>query len=618
MTHRRRYPEPIHPSLPALAVALTVLIALLALAPAVAQSDGGQAVSVYKISGVFGVQTRSRIAATGADVFEVGHDYVLIGATPEETQTLRSFGFKLAELETPEEFLKVFPPADSKYHDYSEMVAELQQAAADHPAIFSLFSLGTSYEGRTVWAGKVSDQVGVDEDEPEVLLTHHQHAREHLTVEQALYTLKMLTDEYGRDPRITNLVNSREVWIVFDMNPDGSEYDIATGAYRVWRKNRQPNAGGTTGVDLNRNWGYRWGCCGGSSGATGSETYRGASPFSAPETAVVRDFVDSRVIGGVQQIRTHIDFHTYSELVLWPYGYTTDDVPPDMTRDDHEVFVAMGLAMAATNGYLPEQASDLYITDGSIDDWLYGVYRIFSFAFEMYPASAAQGGFYPPDEVIPAETARNREAILYLIEQAACPYATVGLEGRYCGDPEPVTIFADDFDGASTGWVIDPDGTDQATSGRWEIGDPAQTKANGVKQLGAAASGAQDLVTGRLAGRKPDSYDVDGGMTSVRSVPITLGGTYGKITLRFSAYLAHAVNSSAADSFRVKVIGSTTETVFEELGSKANDNGAWTVSTVDLTRFKGQTLRLQFECTDAARASLVECGVDSVQVLGTP
>jgi hypothetical protein len=102
-----------------------------------------------------------------------------------------------------------------------------------------------------------------------------------------------------------------------------------------------------------------------------------------------------------------------------------------MTVDDHDVFVTMGQAMAATNGYTPQQASDLYITDGTIDDWMYGVHRIFSFTFEMYPVSSSPG-FYPPDEVIPAETARNRAAVLYLLEQAACPYAVIGKQAQYC------------------------------------------------------------------------------------------------------------------------------------------------------------------------------------------
>lgn len=396
------------------------------------EADSDQT-AVYLIEGLSTARSRSQIAATGALILEVGHDYILIEATPEEAKALRKYNLIAAPPTDAQAAILAFPSADSAYHDYNEMVAELNQAAIDHPAIFSLFSLGLSYEGRTVWAGKISDNVAVDENEAEVLLTHHQHAREHLTVEQALYTLAMLTDEYGANPQITNLVDNREVWIVFDMNPDGGEYDIATGTYRSWRKNRQPNAGSSAvGTDLNRNWAYRWGCCGGSSGTTSSDTYRGPVAFSAPETQLVRNFVNSRVVGGRQQITAAIDFHTYSELILWPYGYTFTDVPADMTQDDHDVLVAMGQAMAATNGYTPQQASDLYVTDGSINDWLYGVHRIMNYTFEMYPVTASQGGFYPPDEVIPTQTARNRDAILYLLEQAACTYGVIGKAAAYC------------------------------------------------------------------------------------------------------------------------------------------------------------------------------------------
>jgi len=399
-------------------------------APAAAQRVKDS--DTYKVTGVAGAGSRSAIAATGAGIFEVGHDYVLVEATPEEAAALTRLGFKLEKLAIAD----AFPPADSAYHDYAEMVTELQQVALDHPSIFSLFSLGISYQGRTIWAGKISDNVNVDEDEPEVLFTHHQHAREHLTVEMALYTLHMLTDEYGTNPQITSLVDGREIWMVFDMNPDGGEYDISTGSYASWRKNRQPNPGFTAiGTDLNRNWGYNWGCCGGSSGTPSSETYRGPSLFSAPETQVVRDFVASRVVGGTQQIKTHIDFHTFAELVMWPYGYTLTNLPADMTQDDLDTFVTMGQAMAATNGYTPQQMSDLYITDGTINDWLYGVHHIFTFIFEMYPVTSAQGGFYPPDEVIPAQTSRNRAAVLYLLEQSPCVYAVIGKQGQYCNQP---------------------------------------------------------------------------------------------------------------------------------------------------------------------------------------
>src|SRR5688572_28925615 len=245
--------------------------------PPTASAQDEYPTTVYFVPNAFDVETRSAIAATGALILEVGHDYVLVEATPSEKKVIeKTLGIKIAEPTEQEAVILAFPPADSAYHDYAEMVAEIQQAAADHPEIFYLFSMGTSYEGRTIWAGKISDNVGTDEDEPEVLFTHHQHAREHLTVAMALYTLKMLTDEYGTTQQVTDLVNNREIWMVFDMNPDGGEYDIATGTYRSWRKNRQPNSGSSyVGTDLNRNWDYRWGCCGGSSGSTSSETYRG-------------------------------------------------------------------------------------------------------------------------------------------------------------------------------------------------------------------------------------------------------------------------------------------------------------------------------------------------------
>lgn len=578
--------------------------------------------AIYRVQGVTDAKERSEIAATGAAIFEFGPDYVLIEATAAEAGEVLERGGKRWRLEdvTAEFFGNAFPPADSAYHDYAEMVAVLNQAAADHPAIFSLFSIGTSHEGRTIWAGKISDNVGVDEDEPEVLFTHHQHAREHITVEQGLYTLRMLTDEYGVDGTITQLVNTREIYLLFDLNPDGGEYDIATGSYRTWRKNRLPNAGTTAvGTDLNRNWGYKWGCCGGSSTSPSSDTYRGTAAFSSPETARVRDFVATRVVGGSQQIKVAIDFHAYSELVLWPYGYTFTDVPADMTVDDQAVFSTLGRAMAATNGYTPGQASDLYVADGAVDDWLYGAHKVFSFTFEMYPASSAGGGFYPPDEVIPAQTARNRAAILYLIDKANCPYVVIGKEAQYCGGGGggPVTVFADAFDGAATGWVFNPNATDTATSGAWEIGVAAATTSSGAKQL-TAQSGTRDLVTGASAGTSAGAFDLDGGVTTVRSAAISLPTTATAITLEFYGYLAHGSNSSSADFLRAKVIAGTTTTVYEQLGAAINRNGAWVLRSADLTSLKGQTIRVQFECGDLGGASLVECGIDGVKITATP
>lgn len=389
-----------------------------------------QHVGFYKVTGVSTKEQRTAIAQTGASIEQIDPNEVKIIATPSEVKKIKQKGFQV-ELDLAFQPLD-FPSYDSNYHNYSEMVAVINKAASDHPNIVKKFSIGKSYQNRDLWAVKISDNVNIDENEPEVLYVSLHHAREHLTVEMALYLLELFTDNYGTDTRITNIVNSREIYIVFNLNPDGGEYDIATGSYRYWRKNRQPNSGSTyVGTDLNRNYGYKWGCCGGSSGSPSSETYRGSSPFSAPETAALRDFINSRVVNGKQQIKTAISFHTYSELILWPYGYTYTDVPSDMTADDHQVFRTMGQAMARTNGYTPGQSSDLYITDGDMSDWAYGTHKIFAFTFEMYPRSS-NPGFYPPDEVIERETSRNREAALYLAEQADCPYRTIGKASQYC------------------------------------------------------------------------------------------------------------------------------------------------------------------------------------------
>jgi carboxypeptidase T len=322
-----------------------------------------------------------------------------------------------------------FPAGETGFHTYAEMTAEVAAAAAAHPSIVRRFSIGKSYQGREIWAAKVSDNVATDEPEPEVLFDGLHHGNEHMSQEMTLAILRWLTTGYGSDATITRLVNSREIWIIFGLNPDGATYDIGGRVYHDWRKNRQPTPGTTAiGTDLNRNYDYRWGCCGGSSATPTSSIYRGPWAFSAPETRAFRDFVASRVIGGRQQIRTAISFHTTGRLILYPYGYTKTDLPSDMRPADLRTFVAMAKLMAASNGYKPEQASDLYISSGTSRDWLYGRYRVFTFTFELSPNTAA----YPHDEAIPTETGRNRGAILYAIDVADCPYRAIGRTLREC------------------------------------------------------------------------------------------------------------------------------------------------------------------------------------------
>ncbi|MFE7783953.1 M14 family metallopeptidase [Streptomyces nigrescens] len=396
----------------------------------------------YEVTGPATRAERTALLATGVSIDEVHTRAVVITATRSQAATVHELGYTLRKLPDPPGFataaphkprVKDFPAGYANYHTYDEATKEIDALVAKYPEILSKQVIGTSHEGRNILALKLSKNVTKDEQEPEVLFTAHQHAREHLTVEMSLYLLKEFTSKYGSDSRVTKMLDSREIWIIPDLNPDGGEYDIASGRFRSWRKNRQPNAGSSgVGTDLNRNWDFKWGCCGGSSSSPSSETYRGKSPASAPEVQVVSKFVHGRNVGGKQQIKAAIDFHTYSELVLWPFGFTNDDTGPGMTQDDHDAFATIGKNMAATNGYTPEQSSDLYITDGSIDDWLWGDQKIFAYTFEMYPSSFGSGGFYPKDSVIPKETARNREAVLQLLETADCVYRAIGKEEQYC------------------------------------------------------------------------------------------------------------------------------------------------------------------------------------------
>ena len=208
-------------------------------------------------------------------------------------------------------------------------------------------------------------------------------------------------------PQLTDLVRTRQIYIVPSLNPDGSEWDIHTGQYLWWRKNTQP----PNGTDQNRNYDYRWGCCGGSSGDQYDETYRGPNAFSTPEDTAMQTFMLAH-----PNITTGISFHSNAELILYPYGYTYNNLPPDMTQHDLDTFRAMGQRMQATVGYPAVQSSDLYITDGDWNDWMYGRLGKFPFTIELGGSS-----FYPGPTLIPIESERVRRAVIFVAQVADCP-----------------------------------------------------------------------------------------------------------------------------------------------------------------------------------------------------
>ncbi len=335
------------------------------------------------------------------------------------------------------------PPGYEFYQSYAEVKAAIDDTAAAHPTIAARFALsdyaapgdsGKSYEGREIWGIEITRNVQSDPVRPAIFINALIHARERASEELALYVMHVLTDNYGRNTRlgrrVTRIVNTRSVYIVPMMNPDGAEYDFSGGSFHRWRKNRQPIPGSDAiGVDLNRQFGYTWNCCGGSSGNPASVFYRGPSPWWAPETVAYRDFVDALANQG-RPLTEILSLHSEGRLVLWPYIYTRDKLPPDMTADDHATFVALGRNIAARNGYRPEQASHLYIVDGDQDDWAYGTHGIFALTIELPRGRPKR--YYPTHAQIKHFDRGNRGAVLYLLEQADCPYRAAGLAAGHC------------------------------------------------------------------------------------------------------------------------------------------------------------------------------------------
>jgi carboxypeptidase T len=387
----------------------------LSLAPAAFSAPPGGtpsgSVKRFVLSGVYTREQRSMLVAEGYDIGEAAWaDHVELYGTDGQARALALRGLQVA---APMQ-INDFPPEDSNYHNYQEMVADLQALAAAYPQFVHIISLGQSFEGRDLIGVRISDDANDNLSEPGVFYVGQHHAREHLTVEVVL----SIAHHFFNTTKIStrSLVYSRQIYIFPSLNPDGAEYDIATGAYRFWRKNRQPNAQ-AVGTDNNRNYSYKWGCCGGSSGNGGSETYRGPNPLSAPENQRMVDFMLAH-----PNVKTGISYHTYGDLILYPYGYTYEDIPPDMTVVDHNTFMAMGAEMERTAGYHAQQSSDLYITDGDWNDWMYGALHRYPITIEL-----SGGTFYPPDEFIPSESLRNHKAAVFVATIADCPTRIVGV-----------------------------------------------------------------------------------------------------------------------------------------------------------------------------------------------
>lgn len=291
----------------------------------------------------------------------------------------------------------------------AQINAKLDEWAIAHPSLVSSVTAGASLEGRVVRGIRISS-TPVGANVPAVLFDAGQHAREWIGPMTAMFLANALIDGASSNARIARILSTCEIFILPSVNPDGYEHTWTTA--RLWRKNRRDNGNGTFGVDPNRNWGFQWGR-GGASTDPASETYRGTAAFSEPETQSLRDFfyAHPNIVG-------HMDYHSYSQLVLWPWGYTTT------APLEAPAFDAIADRMSATilaNGGQPyiagQVATTLYIASGSIIDWVYGDRAITSLTIELRDTGTT-GFVLPPEQIIPTGV-ENVPAALDLIEATA-------------------------------------------------------------------------------------------------------------------------------------------------------------------------------------------------------
>jgi carboxypeptidase T len=387
---------------------LSVLVLAAAASPEARRYDGHAIVRVH-------APTRAdlaRVTAIAEDVWthRPGPGAVDVRVAPERLAELRATGLRLeirvadVQARVDEERDRLASRSDpaaggdffSDFRDYDEVMAKLDALAASAPDLAEVVELGSSLDGRAIEGLRIGNA-----DAPAVLYTGTMHAREWLATMVAMCVADHFVSGYGSDAHVTELLDELEIVVVPMLNPDG--YAVSWTSDRYWRKNTRDGYG----VDLNRNFGYAWGGDG-ASGYPYDETFYGDGPFSEPESAALRDFVEGH--GGFV---AHIDFHSFAQLVLYPWGHTYDAAPD--SADLASIASSMSSAMAVETGYdyTPIQGSDLYPASGVVDDWSYGEHGMMAFTIEL----RGNDFVVSPSQIAPA-CAENVAAALALADWA--------------------------------------------------------------------------------------------------------------------------------------------------------------------------------------------------------
>ena len=344
-----------------------------------------------------------------------------IRVTPEQRAGLEREGIPYrvmipdigAEIRRQAETFAPRTPPFTDYGDFPTLVAYMNTLAGMRPDLAEVVNIGATVQNRPIWMIRVHGP-----DAPPrrraVFYNGCQHAREWISPPVTLYIADQLIRNYDTDPAIAALLSRVTFCLVPVVNSDGYVYTWQSQNTRLWRKNRRRNPNGSYGIDLNRNWSVGFGGPG-SSGSQGSDTYRGPSAFSEPETAALSAYMTAH-----PEIVASLDIHSYSQLILWPWGYQQPVTP------DEPTFSAVGGAMRdlilAVHGmtYRPGATYDnIYPASGIASDWSYGARRIWGFSFEL--RDTGDTGFLLPASQILPNCEEILPAALYLADRFPLP-----------------------------------------------------------------------------------------------------------------------------------------------------------------------------------------------------
>ncbi len=378
-------------------------------------------------------------ARDGADLFALvtpaEHSALLAAGWTVQVDIVQTAQFQQAHLQT-------FPAG---YRSVEDIEAFLHEMAATYPHLTTLVRFGESWERHHLGPDYGYDLLALR-------LTHHDtpgpkpvfvllaaiHARELTTAEIAIRFIDYLLTQYGTDADVTWMLHEHEIVVIPMMNPDGRK--LAEQGYSQ-RKNtnylngdtcaRPPQERNQYGVDLNRNFTFAWGTIDGPDTSPCRLVYPGPTPASEPETQALQAFLQSlypdhrRPTDAQPAPATTtgvlISLHSYSDLVLWPWGHTTAPAP------NERALARLGQRLAQLNGYLPMQSIFLYPTSGTTDDWSYGELGLASYTFEIGSYGGICGGFMPPYACIDGNAERNfwaenLPALLYAARVVRAPY----------------------------------------------------------------------------------------------------------------------------------------------------------------------------------------------------